>query len=173
MPVTLAWFKAEQRDLGTFDTIIDNQWTYRGEDVASDGFELEFAGTIGGHTQLSLGLTTLELEDPAGDDIYLWVPRDTATLSISHQPPALPELRLGLNARWQSEIGKLDDYTQLLVRQGGYGLLGAFVSWEFPSGIELAVNAGNLTDKKYIGSLYEVGYYGAPRTLTAELSYRF
>ena len=34
-------------------------------------------------------------------------------------------------------------------------------------------NVNNLTDRKYINSLYQVGYYGAPSNYTLSFNYRF
>ena len=34
-------------------------------------------------------------------------------------------------------------------------------------------NVNNIADQKYLTSLYEVGYYGAPRNYTMSFGYRF
>ena len=52
-------------------------------------------------------------------------------------------------------------------------MLDAFVGWDITRDLTLRVNARNITDRKYIGSLYQIGYYGAPRNTTASLEWRF
>jgi outer-membrane receptor for ferric coprogen and ferric-rhodotorulic acid len=34
-------------------------------------------------------------------------------------------------------------------------------------------NLANLTDEKFITSLYQIGFYGAPRNYSVSLSYKF
>jgi outer membrane receptor for ferric coprogen and ferric-rhodotorulic acid len=39
--------------------------------------------------------------------------------------------------------------------------------------MQVKVNLNNLSDEKYITSLYSVGYYGAPRNVQASFRYAF
>ncbi|HYM87066.1 MAG TPA: hypothetical protein VET30_10060, partial [Pseudoxanthomonas sp.] len=45
--------------------------------------------------------------------------------------------------------------------------------WDFLENATIRANAGNLTDEKYINTLYQIGYYGAPRHWSLSLEYRF
>jgi outer membrane receptor for ferric coprogen and ferric-rhodotorulic acid len=171
---TLAWFTAKQKGLSTFVGLNDNgNYYYEGVDVDSRGFEFEAVGRLGQHTDLVLGITSLALEGANGEDIYEWVPRHTVNLAVTSRLPALPRLKLGVSGRWQSDISTVDGYTGVTVRQDSYATLNAFATWDVTPQASLRVNVGNLTDEKYIGSLYQIGYYGAPRNYAVTLGYRF
>lgn len=62
--------------------------------------------------------------------------------------------------------GQLGDYVELLVGA-------TFARWDVTDSAYLLVNLNNLTDKKYLTSLYEVGYYAAPRNGSVTVGYRF
>ena len=60
------------------------------------------------------------------------------------------------------------------IRQDGYALLGLMARYEFAPGWSATLNLDNLTDEKYLTSLYwGQGYYGAPRNYTLSLNWRF
>ena len=108
-----------------------------------------------------------------GADTYPWVPRRTANLMLSSRLPSHPALSFGLGGRWQSDIAKADGYVSQLVRQSSYAVLNAYAAWDFRPDASLRVNVGNLSDEKYINSLYQIGYYGAPRNYSLSLNWRF
>lgn len=171
---TLALFKAEQQGLSTFAGINGNgNYYYEGVDVESRGVEVELVGRVNEYANLTFGFTALSLEDQQGGDIYEWVPRRTANLALSSRLPAFRALTLGVNARWQSDISTVDSYTGGTVRQDSYATVGAFGRWDVTSQLTVRGNVNNLTDEKYIGSLYQVGYYGASRNYAVSLAYRF
>jgi len=172
---TLAWFSAEQEGLGTFvglnpDT---NNYYYEGVDVTSKGVEMEITGRLNEQVELVLGFTSLQLEDEHGADIYEWVPRQTVNLALSSKLPGLPQLTLGLTGRWQSDISNIDGYNGGVVRQDSYAALGAFARWDVTDKAVLRFNVSNLTDEKYIASLYQVGFYAAPRNYSMTIGYEF
>ncbi|WP_308368258.1 MULTISPECIES: TonB-dependent siderophore receptor [unclassified Microbulbifer] len=172
---TLAVFKAEQRGLATYaglnpDTL---QYYYEGANIDSEGFEIEVSGALNEYMNLVLGFTSLELEDEAGDDSYTWVPRKTVNFSLNATLPQLPDVSLGLGGNWQAETSKVDSYTEVEIEQGAYLLLNAFARWDIDANSRLQLNVNNLTDEKYITSLYEIGYYGAPRNMAVSYQYTF
>jgi len=59
------------------------------------------------------------------------------------------------------------------VEQEAYLVLNAFASWDVTEQLNVQANVNNLTDEKYINSLINVGYYGAPVNGTLALTYRF
>lgn len=171
---TLAWFRAEQKDLSTFAGYTEDfQYYYVGVDVESEGFEFEASGQLGDNVNVVLGYTTLELTGPDGEDKYEWYPRQTANLQVTAKLPSYPALSFGLGGRWQSKTSAVDSYTHYTVRQDAYAVMNAFVAWDFLSNATLRLNVANLTDEKYIGSLYQIGYYGAPRSTTLSVNFRF
>ena len=167
---TLAYFKADQKDLGTYAGLTDDgQYYYEGVDVYSEGTELEFVGQLTEHDQLVLGFTYLDLEGENGRSIYKWVPRKTVNLTYSTQLPNYPALRIGAGARYQSDIAK--DNTALT--QSSYTTINLFASWDITDALDLQLNANNITNEKYLTSLYNVGYYSAPANFTLGVNYKF
>jgi len=171
---TVALFKAEQENLATFAGMNDDgQYYYTGVDVDSKGIELELVGRLGQNVDLVLGYTSLQLEGAEGQDIYEWVPRRTANIALSARLPSFTALSFGINGRWQSDISKLDEYTSVIVRQDSYATLNAFARWNATEKLHVRANVYNLSDQKYITSLYQIGYYGAPRSYEIGLGYKF
>jgi outer membrane receptor for ferric coprogen and ferric-rhodotorulic acid len=174
MLTTLAWFTAEQENLGTFVGLNDNgNYYYEGVDIDSEGFELEVVGRVNDFLDLVLGFTSLELKDEQSADIYEWVPRRTVNVALTTKVPRFTALRLGINGKWQSGISKLDEYTNVRIRQESYARLNAFARWDVTEQMNVRVNVNNITDEKYITSLYQVGFYGAPRNYSVSFAYRF
>lgn len=172
---TLALFKADQEGLGVFAGVdpATAQYFYTGADVHSEGYEIEVAGWLTDHLSLNLGFTSLELEDDDGEDTYHWVPRETANIALNVVIPNVETVTLGVSGRWQSKTSRVDGYTGVNIRQSDYWVLNTFARWAIDHHSTLQLNVDNLTDKKYISSLYEIGYYAAPRTYSVSYSYAF
>lgn len=166
---TLARFKADQKDLGTYAGENAGRSYYQGVDVYSEGTEFELVGQITEFDQLVLGFVSLQLDDENGESIYKWVPRQTLTLQYSTQLSAYPQLRLGMGAKYQSDIAK--DGT--LLRQSSYTTINLFASWDISDSLDLQFNANNITNEKYLTSLYNVGYYSAPANYMLGVNYQF
>ena len=120
-----------------------------------------------------LGYTALKMTGENGNGTYPWVPRHTANLALSMRMPGYEALSFGVGGRWQSGISNLDGYTGYTVRQGSYVLVNAFAAWNIRPDLALRANVNNIGDKKYIGSLYQVGYYGAPANYVVSLDWEF
>lgn len=166
---TFAVFGAEQKGLATvagFDPVGQQNW-YEPKDVTSRGFEIEATGRIGASTNLTAGFTRLKLTGPDGNDIYEWVPRRTLNLRIDSRVPAIEKLRLGLGARWQSDVSKIGG-----AEQDSYVFADAFAALELTDAATLRFNVRNLTDKKYLRTVQFGAIYGAPRNFGVSLEYR-
>lgn len=175
---TLAWFSAKQEGLATYaGTRFMEGYAYgyyEPIDIDSKGVEFEATGKLGENTELQFGYTQLSMDGADGSNTYSWVPRKTANLLLSTRLPGVPSVSFGAGARWQSAISNYEDYvTSSPVRQRSYTLLNAFAAWDITPDLTLRVNANNLTDKKYIQSLYSVSYYGPPRQYALSLDWRF
>lgn len=174
---TLAWFDAKQQGLATFaGTIFETDYAfayYTGVDVESRGVEMEATGKINQYADVVLGYTHLDMSGTDGSKTYPWVPRDMANLALSTRVPGLMQLSLGTSGRWQSATSNTDTYSGYLVRQGSYAVLNAFAAWQFAPGVTLRGNVNNITDHKYINSLYIASYYAAPVNYTVSLDWSF
>jgi outer membrane receptor for ferric coprogen and ferric-rhodotorulic acid len=170
---TLALFSAEQEYLSTLGGVDENlQYWYRGIDVKSEGVELEVSGRVNEWFGVNGGFTSLSLDGEEAD-VYPWVPRRTANLWMTGKLPAFSALEFGLGGRWQSDVHNADTASTGPVRQDGYAVLNAFVKWEVGETLWIRLNADNLTDEKYITSLYNVGYYSAPAQYKLAMGFTF
>ena len=171
---TLAVFRAEQHGLATIaGNVIDpstNQPTdyYEGRDVKSKGIELEATGRLSEDSKLTLGVTRLSLKGPDGNDTYEWIPRTTVNFLFDTRLPALPQLKLGVAGRWQSDISNKASG----IRQDAYVLANAFASYDVNDRTSVRLNVNNLFDKKAIGGLAYGALYNAPRNVAVSLNYK-
>ena len=171
----VALFSAEQENLATLAGVTEDlQYWYEGIDVKSEGIELEVAGRINDFVGINAGFTTLSLDSEEDEgDAYPWVPRQTANLWLTAKLPGFSAFEFGLGGRWQSEVFNRDTASGGPVRQDSYAVLNAFANWNVSNHLWVRANADNLTDEKYITSLYNVGYYAAPVQYKLAMGYRF
>lgn len=171
---SLALFSAEQENLATLAGVTDDlTWYYEGKDVESRGVEFEVTGKLGEHVDLVFGYTALKLDGVDGSDTYLHVPRRTANLALVTRLPSMPSVSLGVSGRWQSKTANWDDGEIALIHQGAYGVANLFGKWEVSDTLSLRANIDNIADRKYLTSMYYVGYYGAPRNYSLSLDWKF
>lgn len=180
---SFAVFRTEQQNLAEyagFDPATGRSF-YAGADAESEGFELDLGGRIGEYWQINGGYTQLDVEGADGSDARTYVPRRLLRLAAAVDLPAVPGLSLGATLRWQSDIHRdavaydaLGNATPLTIRQDAYALLGLMAKYDFAPSWSATLNLDNVTDEKYIPSLYwEQGYYAAPRNVSLSLAYRF
>lgn len=173
---TVAVFQAKQSGLAA-PTGVKNGYgmdVYEAADfVKSEGVELEAVGKLNDYVDLSLGYTSLKLSDKDGEtDIFPWVPRRTANLAVTGRLPGVPDWKMGVSSRWQSEISNTES-SGVTVRQSSYAVLNAFAAYQISPKTTLRFNVNNLTDEKYINTLRYAGYYGAPRNYQVSLLHKF
>jgi TonB-dependent siderophore receptor len=183
-----AIFRATQNDLADPARVDEAtlQQLYRTIDARSEGIELDLGGQPLPGLNVTGGYTALRLRDPATDiAVRTYVPRHTARLNLTYTPPALPAITVGGAVQYQSEIERLQRAAvpasdtapasdAIYTRQGDYALVDLMARWTISPAVSLTANVRNLTNVKYISSLYwEQGFYGAPRTATATLGLKF
>ena len=167
---TFALFTAEQDNLAAYAGTNEQGISYyKGINVESKGFEFELVGRITDNLNATLGYTKIDMEDDAGVDAHQWAPRDTVNFAVDYTLPKFTDLKFGLGGKWQSETKNVDNN----IKQGSYLLVNAFARWAVTEQLNLQANINNLTDEKYINSMYNVGYYGAPLNGSVSLTYSF
>jgi outer membrane receptor for ferric coprogen and ferric-rhodotorulic acid len=165
---TASVFSAKQEGLATYEGLnAAGNYYYVPKDVKSTGFELEATGKLARETNLALGFTRLKLTGPDGNDIYEWVPRTQVKARFDSAVPGLPELRLGLATRWNSDARKTGG-----ARQDAYFVSDAFARYQITKELSARLNLNNLFDKKYVTGIAYGAVYGEPRSAYLTLDYK-
>ncbi|MCK9506325.1 MAG: TonB-dependent siderophore receptor [Porticoccaceae bacterium] len=181
---SVALFKTEQENLQEFveygdgDDIDDTDYSddfdyslYRGISVESEGIELEVAGEIADGVTVQAGYTYLTLEDPNGDDVRTFIPRNTFKLLTTWNPGWQENLSLGLSARWQDDIYFESAFGR--ISQDSYAVIGGYASYDLNDSLTLSLNLDNISDEKYLSSVkYEQAYFAAPQNYSLSLDWR-
>ncbi|MBV5295935.1 MAG: TonB-dependent siderophore receptor [Curvibacter lanceolatus] len=161
-------------------TYVGSTLVYSTVDATSTGFELDVGGRLTPAWELSGGFTHMRIRnDSTGADARTYVPRQTLRLSTVYKVDRLPGLKLGANLRWQSQISRDQGMTdtqgrEIVTRQAAYALVGLMARYDFDAHWSATFNIDNLTDRKYINSLYWAqGFYGAPRNAKLSVQWRF
>lgn len=171
---SLSLFRAEQdnyAEYAGFDAASGFSF-YEGVDVESEGFELEISGRIGEQLSLFGGYTQLDVQDPSGAEARTFVPRETLNFGARFEPARLSGLELGGTVKW---LGGIYLDTPLgTIRQPSYAVIAAYARYALSERLELAVNVNNLTDEKYLTSLYwDQAFYAAPRSGAVSVRLRY
>ncbi|GAB7532227.1 TonB-dependent siderophore receptor [Pseudomonas sp. 3A(2025)] len=172
--VTAALFKTEQQNVaeGTGEYQGSRQ-LYEALDYKSHGLELGAAGEIADGLELNGGYTYVRIDDDNGDRARKYVPTHTVRGSLIYRLPGLPQARVGTRVAWQ---GAVESDSDSHVRQNAYALVDLMASYDIDSHWSTALNLNNVTDRKYLLSLYQsatTANYGAPRNVTASVSWKF
>lgn len=173
-----ALFRAESRNIAEAAAFVGGIQLYRGIDAISKGIEFDVSGTLAPGLQVNGGYTLLRIESPEGDRVRTYVPTNTARLNIVYSPPSFDRLKVGAAVQYQNRIWREQPLViagePVVTEQKDYTLIDLMARFEIDDHWSLTANLRNLTDVKYITSLYwEQGYYGAPRTISATLGWRF
>lgn len=146
---------------------------YQGVDAVSQGVELDLAGNVTKNLHLSAGYTLLSLEDEDGNDARTFIPRQVFRLASTYRLPIHEKLKVGMNLSWQDDIRR-DQGGGITTKQSAYALINLMARYDITDKISAAVNLDNVTNKKYLTSLYwSQGYYGAPRSVSVSLNWKF
>lgn len=170
--LTGAIFTSRQANLaefaGTFD---DGKSYYAGVDTKATGYELEAVGAVSDQWRVSLGWTDLTIKDGDGNKARVYLPRQTLKAATRYTIPALRNLTLGAQLRWQDDIQSAD---VARLRQKAYGVVDLMAGIDVTDKVRATVNVKNATDKTYLTSLmWSQSYYAAPRSVSVRLDYAF
>jgi outer membrane receptor for ferric coprogen and ferric-rhodotorulic acid len=178
---SLAVFRSRQNNYAESVGInpATGQSYYRGINATSTGYEFDLAGSLTPNWEASAGFTQLGIEDDQDRNVRTYVPRRVLRINTTYRLPWFPGLKVGGSLRWQDRIVRdqlaLDTQgREIFTRQGSYALLGAMARYDFDPSWSATLNVDNLTNRKYIASLYWAqGYYGAPTNWQLNVTYRF
>ena len=155
-----------------FDTALGRN-VYVGRDYQSEGVELDIYGQISDSLSANVSVTQLRIEDDRGETARRFVPKRILAAALSYQLPFAPKWRLGSSLRRQDD-SRRETKDGMRVEQSAYSVVNAFVSYQYDDTLNIALNANNLSDEKYLNSLYwDQAYYAAPRnaSLTVRWTY--
>ncbi|WP_375176524.1 TonB-dependent siderophore receptor [Marinobacter mobilis] len=174
LQTTVALFHTEQDNLAELaGKDANGEDYYQGADgITSDGIELEATGAIGDRIQLTAGYTYVDIEDADNNAARTFVPEHLVRAKGTYDVPAVHGLKVGALVRWQSEISATVGNAE--VKQDSYALVDLMANYEFTDNWSTTLNLYNVTDEKYLASLYWGGsqsYYGEP--VSADLTVKW
>lgn len=171
--VTAAVFKTEQRNVAVdagFDGVRE---VYTPEDFKSRGIELQASGEMMEGLDLLAGYTYVHIDNDDGDRARKYVPTHSFRGMATYRLPGIPQMKVGARVSWQTAV---ENDTNSAIHQNAYGLVDLMSSYDFDSNWSTSLNLNNLTDRKYLLSLYnnaQTASYGAPRNLTASVTWKY
>lgn len=168
---SLAVFKSKQDNLAVWRRTEGVDEIHEGVDTRSQGVELELSGALTPRVQVQAGYTQLSIKDASGADVRTYTPR--RQLSLAGTWRALDALKLGATLRWRDDAHR-DEADGVVIRQAAYALLDLMVRYDFNDHWSARLNLANVTDEKYVNSLYWTqGYYGEPRSANLSLTWTY
>lgn len=169
---TAAVFRSEQAGLAEYaGSFPGGQSYYTSVDTFVEGYEFEVSGAVSDRWRVAGGWTDLSVENEAGADVRTYLPRRTLKLSTTYSVPALRNLQIGAAVRWQGAVSMQDI---VLIRQAPYAVVDVMGGIDLTARVRATVNVRNLFDETYLTSLmWNQSYYGAPRSASVRLDYRF
>ena len=147
---------------------------YEGRDYKSEGYDLTLSGQLAEGLQADFSFTAVEIDNREEGGLQRdYVPAKVARLYASYRPPMMDQLKVGGGLNWQDDIQRTHSAGHT-IKQDAYATLRLFASYQLNERLSLSVNGNNLTDEKYISSLYwDQGFYAPPRNFTASVNWRY
>jgi len=172
---SLALFKTKQKNTAEFAGYLGADSYYRGVDTFSEGFEIDVAGKLTPRLEVSAGFTHLSIKDKDGNPARTYTPKNLFKISATYRVPAIEKLKVGANLIWRDDTYRdVSSPVITTIRQSAYALLNLMAKYDITDKISVTANLNNVTNKKYINSLYwEQGYYGAPINGSIALNWKY
>lgn len=167
--VSAAVFRTEQVNVAQMDGMNGATAFYRGvEGITSQGYELEVSGEVLDGLQVTAGYTFVDITDAEDRHAITYSPKHLVRASTSYRLPAMPQAKIGANLRWQ------DQTRNSVAQQDAYAVIGLMASYDIDEHWSVSANLDNLTDEKYLTSLYwDQAYYAAPRNASMTVSWNY
>ncbi len=178
---TLAYYQSEQDNVAEFaGQVVDpnNEQIpidfYAGRNYESEGFDLTLSGELAEGLQVDFSYAYVDIENREGNGLNRdYIPGQTLRLYASYRPPMLEKLKVGGGINWQDDIQRVHS-AGFAVEQEAYATLQLFAAYQLSNRLSFALNGDNLTDEKYISSLYwDQGFYAAPRSFSASVNWTY
>ncbi|WP_323845405.1 TonB-dependent siderophore receptor [Microbulbifer magnicolonia] len=178
---TVSYYETEQANVaeyaGQVEDPVNDQIlidVYEGRDYESKGYDLTLSGQLSDGLQVDFSYADVDIENREGNGLNRdYIPAQTLRLFASYCPPMLQQLKVGGGISWQDDIQRTHSAGHL-IEQEAYATLQLFANYRVNEQLSFALNGKNLTDEKYISSLYwDQGFYAAPRNVSASANWRF
>ena len=173
LDVSAAVFHTQQDNVATYSGFNPSLggYLYDGMSYKSSGIELEASGELAPGLQISGGYTYVYITDADHNRGRKFIPRNALTTSMTYKLPMAPQIKVGGSLKWQSKVEN-DDIPA--ANQAAYALVGLMASYDIDPHWSTQLNLDNLTNEKYLQSVrYGQSNYGAPRNVTASVSWKF
>ena len=173
LDVSAAVFHTQQDNVATYSGFNPSLggYLYDGMSYKSSGIELEASGELAPGLQISGGYTYVYITDADHNRGRKFIPRNALTTSMTYKLPMAPQIKVGGSLKWQSKVENDDTPA---ADQAAYALVGLMASYDIDPHWSTQLNLDNLTNEKYLQSLrYGQSNYGAPRNVTASVSWKF
>ena len=182
--VALAVFRTEQDNFAEQAGVNGGVAYYRAiEGLTSEGYELEFSGEPVDGLQLSAGYTFVDITNADGSHGVTYSPKHMIKTAATYRIPGMDKLKVGAAVRWQDAIKTAvtltgDDGETVIgsadARQKAYAVVDLMASYDIDPNWSVSANLNNVTNEKYLTSLYWTqAYYGAPRNVSATLTWKY
>ena len=167
--LSLAVFRTEQDNVASVAGMSGGTTFYKGEEgITSEGYEVEVSGELLQGLQATAGYTFVDIRDAEDKHAVTYSPKHMLRASTTYRIPGLEQLKVGASMSWQ------DETRNGIAEQDAYGLVNLMASYEIDRNWTLSANLNNLTDEKYLTSLYwSQAYYGAPRNASMTVSWNY
>nr|WP_275983308.1 TonB-dependent siderophore receptor [Propionivibrio soli] len=170
---SLAVFRTKQDNVAEAAGYLGTDTYYRGVDALSQGYELELAGNITSRLQATAGYTQLSIEDKDGHDVRTFTPRRLLRVTTTYRVPTIERLKVGASLQWRDSTYR-EPAADVTIRQSAYTLVNLMARYDFTDKVSATLNINNVTDRKYLTSLYwDQAYYGAPRHALLSLNVKY
>lgn len=175
--VSAASFRTRQANVPEAGIFSGGRQTFSAADYLSEGYELEVSGELLSGLQASAGYTYVDIQNADHSHGRPYAPKHMLRAASTYRIPGLERLKVGASVNWQDDIYRdvtLADGRLARAEQDAYALVNLMASYAIDPHWTVSANLNNLTDEKYISSLYwDQAFYGAPRNASLTLSWTY
>lgn len=167
--LSLAVFRTEQDNVAEVAGMIGGRTHYRAvEGITSEGYELEVSGELLPGLQAIAGYTFVDITDADDRHAVTYSPKHMVKASTTYRIPGLEPLKVGASLNWQDKV------SNGIAEQDAYAVVNLMASYDIDPNWSVSANLNNLTDEKYLTSLYWTqAYYAAPRNASMSVSWKY